>query len=115
MKIYVGNLSYDTTEDDLRSTFEQFGKIDEINIIKDWETHKSKGFGFVTMRSKEEGESAIENLHETEFKGRALTVNKAHPRPDNHGSRGEHGEGKSRSGGGRGGFGGGRSGTRGDR
>lgn len=115
MKIYVGNMSQEVTEDDLRLAFEQYGKVDSVDIIKDWDSHQSKGFGFVEMRPNEDGQAAIEGLNETELKGKTLTVNKAHPRTDDHGGRGGHGKSKGRSGGGRGGFGGGRSGTRGDR
>ena len=115
MKIYVGNLPQEVTEDDLRLTFEKYGKVDSTEIIKDWDNHQSKGFGFVKMRSKDDGQTAIDGLNETELKGNTLTVNKAQPLTDNHGGRGRHGENKTGSGGGKRGFGTGRSGTRGDR
>ncbi len=101
MNIYVGNLLFDVTESDLRQAFERFGQVSEVRLIMDKYSGKSKGFGFVEMSSKEEAEKAIEELNDTEFMGRPMSVNVAKPKPD-------------RSGGPkRGGFGGGRGGPRG--
>jgi RNA recognition motif-containing protein len=101
MKIYVGNMSYDVTEEDLRQAFEQFGKVESTAVIQDKFSGRSKGFGFVEMPENAEGQAAIEGLNGKELKGRALNVNEARPRTEGQ-SRGP------RSGGG--GFGGGRSG-----
>jgi RNA recognition motif-containing protein len=105
MNIYAGNLSREVTEDELRQAFEEFGQVEKVNIIKDKYSGESKGFGFVEMPSKEEGQSAIDNLNGKELKGRPLNVNEARPRTDR-GGRGGYGGG-GRKGGGRGGFGGG--------
>lgn len=91
MNIYVGNLSYEVTEDDLRKAFEEFGQVESVNIITDKYSGESKGFGFVEMRSKDEAQSAIEGLNGKEFKGRALKVNEARPRTESRGGRGGHG------------------------
>jgi len=110
MKIYVGNLSYEVTEEDLRQSFEPFGQIESATIIKDKYSGKSKGFGFVEMSSKAEGQSAIDGLNDKELKGRALNVSEARPRTDSRRGKGEYGGGSGRGGygGGRGGRGGGR-------
>ncbi|MFA6008878.1 MAG: RNA-binding protein [Desulfobacteraceae bacterium] len=100
MKIYLGNLSNEVTEDDLRQELEPFGQIESIAIIKDRHSGQSKGFGFAEMGSKDEGQAAIEGLNGKELKGKALSVNEARPKTDN----------RSGGGGGRGGFGGGRGG-----
>jgi RNA recognition motif-containing protein len=94
MNIYVGNLSTDVTEEELREEFKPFGEITSINIIKDKYTGRSRGFGFVEMSSKSEGEAAIAGLKGKTLKDRTLDVNEARPRSD------------SRGGGGGGGFGG---------
>jgi len=108
MKIYVGNLSYEVTDEDLRVAFEPFGQIESATILKDKYSGQSKGFGFVEMASKAEGQAAIDGLNGKELKGRTLNVNEARPRTENHGGRGGYG------GGGRGGYGGGgRGGGRG--
>jgi cold-inducible RNA-binding protein len=109
MKIYVGNLSYEVTEEDLRMALEQFGKVESIAIIKDKYTGQSKGFGFVEMPSKAEGQSAIEGLNGKDLKGRALNVNEARPRTESRG-RGGYGGGRGGQGGDRGGYGGDRGG-----
>ncbi|MBT7087703.1 RNA-binding protein, partial [bacterium] len=70
MKIYVGNLSYQTTEDELNDLFKEYGEVSSVNIIKDRYTDRSKGFGFVEMLTDAEAEKAIENLNETEIKER---------------------------------------------
>ena len=85
MNIYVGNLSYDATELDLKQAFETFGDVESVKIIKDKFTDRSKGFGFVEMLNDGEAQSAIEGLNDTELKGRKLLVNKARPRIDNRG------------------------------
>ncbi|HAV42710.1 TPA: RNA-binding protein [bacterium] len=78
MNIYVGNLSFDVGEDDLREAFEGFGQVASASIIKDKFSGRSRGFGFVDMPNKEEGEAAINGLNGEEFKGRRLKVNEAH-------------------------------------
>jgi cold-inducible RNA-binding protein len=88
MNIYVGNLSHETNEDDLKKAFESFGQVESANIIKDKFSRESKGFGFVEMPSKTEGQSAIEGLNGKDLKGKNLTVNEARPRTDNRGGRG---------------------------
>jgi RNA recognition motif-containing protein len=90
MNIYVGNLSFNVTEEDLRLAFESFGQVESAAIIKDKYSGKSKGFGFVEMPSKGEGQSAIEGLNGKELKGRALKVNEARPRTESK-SRGGRG------------------------
>ena len=93
MNIYVGNLSRDTVEDDIRQAFEAHGKVDKVSIIKDKFSGDPKGFGFVEMPTKTEAEAAIQNLNGKDLNGRALNVNEARPRT----------EGGSRPGGGGGG------------
>ena len=115
MKIYVGNLSYEVTEEDLRLAIEPFGQIESVAIITDKQSGQSKGFGFVEMASKAEGQAAIEGLNGKELKGRALNVNEARPRTESRGGRGGQGGGRGGQGGGRGGQGGGRGGYGGDR
>lgn len=82
MNIYVGNLTFQTTEDDLRRAFEEYGAVDSAVIIKDRFTGKSRGFGFVEMPEKSEAEAAINSLNGEDFGGRTLTVNEARPRED---------------------------------
>ena len=101
MKLYVGNLSYNVTEEDLRLAFEEFGQVESVTIIKDKDSRQSKGFGFVEMASKSEGQSAIDGLNGKEFKGRALNVNEARPRPESRGGRGGQGGGRGGQGRGR--------------
>jgi len=104
MKIYVGNLSYHVTEEDLQGAFGAFGQVETATIIKDRYSGESKGFGFVEMSSKAEAQSAIEGLNGKELKGRTLNVNEARPRPDRQGGRGGYGGGRRSAGsGGRGG------------
>ena len=109
MKIYVGNLSYEVTEQDLRQEFEAFGQITSVDIITDKHSGRPKGFGFVEMATKSEGEAAIAGLNGKTLKERAVVVNEARPRTDNRGG-GSYGDRKGGGyGGGRGGgFGGGR-------
>jgi len=99
MNIYVGNLSFDTTEEQLRQAFGGFGEVSTVNIITDKYSGESRGFGFVEMSSKDEAMAAIAGLNGQELNGRTLNVNEARPRPD----RGSGGGGR----GGRGGRGGG--------
>lgn len=80
MNIYVGNLSYRTTEAELKEAFAQFGEVKRVKIVKDRETDRSKGFGFVEMDDANEGQRAIEALNEKELGGRTLRVNEARPR-----------------------------------
>jgi len=101
MNIYVGNLSYEVTEEDLQKAFEGFGQIESVKIIKDNYTGRSKGFGFVEMPSKAEGQSAIDGLNSKELKGRTLKVNEARPRSESRGGRGGYGGGRGGRGGGR--------------
>ena len=98
MNIYVGNLSRDVTEDELRQAFEAFGEVTAARIITDKLTGASRGFGFVEMPTKTEAEDAIAGLNGTELKGRTLTVNEARPRRDR---RGGGRPGGGRPGGGR--------------
>lgn len=100
MKLYVGNLSFQTSRDELEQLFAQAGTVESTNIVEDRETGRSRGFGFIEMATREEGEAAIQQFNGKELNGRALTVNEARPRED----RG------NRGGGGRGGFGGNRGG-----
>ncbi len=115
MKIYVGNLSYEVTEEDLRLALEQFGQVESVTIIKDKYSGRSKGFGFVEMASKAEGQSAIDGLNGKELKGRTLNVNEARPRTESRGSGGGYGGSRRGQGGGRGGQGGSRGGQGGGR
>ena len=116
MNIYVGNMSFDVTEEALKAAFAEFGEITEIRLIMDKFTGKSKGFGFVEMPSKEEAEKAIEEMNGKDFNGRALSVNEAKPKTDRGGRGGGGGRGGSGGGGrGRGGSGGGRGGGGGNR
>ena len=106
--LYVGNLSYDTTEDTLRTLFAEYGEIESANLITDRYTGRSRGFAFVEMGSKSEAEAAIIGLNGKMFKERTIVVNEARPRADN---RGGGSYGNRRSGGyGSGGYGGGRGG-----
>lgn len=82
MKIYVGNLSYAMTEEELRTSFGAFGAVDEITIITDRYSGRSKGFGFVEMPNQAEAEKAIASLNGKELGGRPITVNQARPRED---------------------------------
>ena len=109
MKIYVGNLSYEVTEQDLRQEFEAFGGVDSVSVITDKFTGRPKGFAFVEMSSVSEGQAAITGLNGKTLKERTLTVNTARPRTDNR-SGGSYGDRRgSGYGGGRSdGFGGGR-------
>ncbi|HET9525658.1 MAG TPA: RNA-binding protein [Pyrinomonadaceae bacterium] len=113
MKLYVGNLAFQTSSEDLQQLFAQAGTVQSASVIEDRDTGRSRGFGFVEMASKEEGESAISQFNGKEFNGRNLTVNEARPREDRGGNRGGGGRGgyggggNRGGGGGRGGYGGG--------
>ncbi len=101
MNIYVGNLSYEVTEEDLKQAFETFGQVESVNIIKDKFSGRSKGFGFVQMPDKANAQSAINELNGKELKGRTLNVNEARPRTESRGGRGGYGGGRGGRGGGR--------------
>ena len=104
MNIYVGNLSRDVSEHELREAFEAQGQVSSCSIIKDKFSGESRGFGFVEMPNKEEGDKAIAAMNGKDLKGRNITVNEARPRTD---------DGRRSGGAGRGGFGGGRGPSRG--
>jgi RNA recognition motif-containing protein len=99
MKLYVGNLSFNTSSQDLEKIFGEIGTVESTNIIEDRETGRSRGFAFVEMSSKEEGQNAISQLDGKEIDGRSLKVNEAKPQEKRAGGGG--------GGGGRGGYGGG--------
>jgi RNA recognition motif-containing protein len=103
--IFVGNLSYQTTEDELHQQFSAFGTVERVSIIRDRESGQSRGFGFVEMPNSEEAERAIQNMNGRQISGRALNVNEARPRDTRSGGGGGGGYG--------GGGGGGRGGNRG--
>ncbi len=105
MKLYVGNISFDTTEQDLEEMFGEVGTVQSANIITDRDTGRSRGFGFVELSSQEEGQNAIAQFDGQEVDGRNLKVNEAKPREN-------RGGGGGRGGGGRGGYGGGDGGNR---
>jgi RNA recognition motif-containing protein len=110
-KLYVGNLSFNTTENELQDLFASAGSVQEVILIQDRATGRSKGFGFVTMSSAEEAKKAISQIHGKSVGGRALTVNEARPKED----RPSGGGGGPRRDFGGGGGGGGRGGDRPDR
>ena len=87
-RIYVGNLSYDTTDEGLESAFAQFGQVQNVQIMRDRETGRSRGFAFVEMASEEEGEAAIQAMNDNMLDGRNLKVNEARPREDRRGGGG---------------------------
>ena len=101
MKIYVGNLSYEITEQDLKQEFEAFGTVDTVSVITDKYSGKPKGFAFVEMSSKSEGETAITNLNGKTLDERTIVVNEARPRTDNRSGGYGGNRGSGRSGGGR--------------
>jgi RNA recognition motif-containing protein len=113
--IFVGNLPYQTTEDELQSAFGAYGAVDRVSIVRDRDTGQPRGFAFVEMPNSSEAEKAIAGMNGREINGRALNVNEARPREDR-GGRGGFGGGGNRGGGGgggnRGGFGGGGGGNR---
>ena len=107
MNIYVGNLSFEVTEEDLQKAFEDFGQTESVKIIKDNYSGRSKGFGFVEMSNNADAQSAINGLNDKELKGKTLKVNTARPRTENRGGRGGgyggggRGRGERQGGGGR--------------
>ncbi|HEU5081204.1 MAG TPA: RNA-binding protein [Opitutaceae bacterium] len=118
-KLYVGNMSFKTSEDELRSAFGQFGTVSDVYIAMDKMTNRPRGFAFVTMGTPEEAKVAAEKMNGTDLGGRALTVNEARPKEEGAGGGGRSfgggGERRGFGGGGgerRGGFGGGRGGDR---
>jgi RNA recognition motif-containing protein len=116
-KLYVGNLSFKTTEDELRSAFGQFGAVTDVYVAMDKMTGRPRGFAFVTMGTADEAKSAAEKLNGTDLGGRQLTVNEARPKEERSGGGGFGGGGGGRGfgggGGGGRGFGGGGGGGRG--
>ena len=86
--IYVGNLAYGATEDDVRQAFEQYGTVDKVSVIKDRETGRSRGFAFVEMPDGEQAKEAIEQVNLAEIAGRKVTVNEARPRKERGGGGG---------------------------
>ena len=105
--IFVGNLSFNTNEDELRQLFESYGQVDRVSIMTDRDTGRSRGFGFVEMSSNEDGEKAIAALNGSQVGGRTINVNEARPKAER-GGGGGGGGGFGRDRGGRGGGGGGR-------
>jgi len=91
--IFVGNLSFNTGEDELRQLFEPFGQVDRVSILTDRETGRSRGFGFVEMSNAEEGDKAITALNGSQFGGRAINVNEARPKAERAGGGGGGGRG----------------------
>ena len=118
-KLYVGNLSFKTTEDELRSAFGQFGSVTDVYVAMDKMTGRPRGFAFVTMGTAEEAKVAAEKMNGTDVGGRQLTVNEARPKEERpgggFGGGGRGGYGGYGGGGGRGGYGGGRDRDRGER
>ena len=95
--IFVGNLNFNTGEDELRQMFEQFGQVDRVSIMTDRDTGRSRGFGFVEMTNAEDGEKAIAALNGTQLGGRTLNVNEARPKMERSGGGGG-GRGRERGG-----------------
>jgi RNA recognition motif-containing protein len=112
MNIYVGNLSGEVTENDLRQAFESFGQVESVNLLKDRISGESRGFGFVMMPSASEAQTAITGLNSRDLKGQNMNVSEAHPRMGVRRSGGRGGYGGSRRNSGRGSYGGGRGGGR---
>ena len=88
MNLYVGNLSYQTNEEDLQSAFAEFGKVESVTVIRDKFSGESRGFGFVEMPNRDEALAAVSGLAGKEVRGRSITVNEARPRDDNNRRRG---------------------------
>ena len=101
MKIYVGNLSFDTTEDGLKNVFGEYGAIEEVHIVLDRDTGRSRGFAFVTMPSSDEAQAAIEAVNGMDLDGRTLNVNEARPKREGGGGGRGFGGGGGGGGGGR--------------
>jgi RNA recognition motif-containing protein len=100
MKLYVGNLSFETSAQDLEKVFGEVGTVESTNLIEDRDTGRSRGFAFIEMSSKEEGQDAITKLNGKEISGRELIVNEAKPRENRAGSGGGYNGGGNRGGGG---------------
>ncbi len=105
--IFVGNLSFNTNEDELRQLFEPYGQVDRVSIMTDRDTGRSRGFGFVEMASNDDGEKAIAGLNGSQIGGRTLNVNEARPKTERGGGGRDHGDrggrgGRREGGGGRG-------------
>jgi len=98
MNIYVGNLSLEATEDDLRQAFEAFGQVESVSIIKDKFSGKSRGFGFVNMSSKDEAQTAIAEMNGKDLMGRPISVNEARPRTERRSNNRGRGDGRGRAG-----------------
>ena len=113
MKLYVGNLSFDTSNSELQELFASVGTVESATVVEDRDTGRSRGFGFVEMSTKEEGDNAIDQLNGKEVNGRELKVNEAKPRENRAGGGGGGGYGGGGGGGGRGGSRGGGGGNRG--
>jgi len=96
MNIYVGNLSYDVDDEQLRAAFQAFGEVDSARIITDRDTGRSKGFGFVEMNDNDQANAAMEALNGTELGGRTITVNEARPKPQRRDRGGYGGGGRNR-------------------
>ena len=94
LKLYVGNLPFSATEDELRDLFAEYGNVMSAAIINDRETGRSRGFGFIEFANNEEGQAAIEALHDQDYNGRPLVVNEARPREDRRGGGGGGGGGR---------------------
>jgi len=105
--IYVGNLSFDTSEEELRAAFEAHGQVDKVTVVRDRDTGQPRGFAFVEMANDGEAEKAMASLNGSTLRGRALNVNEARPRVERGGGGGRdsRGGGRGRRGGGRGGYG----------
>lgn len=88
MRLYVGNLAFNTTENDLQDSFERFGTVSDVKVMMEVGSGRSRGFGFVTMGSSAEGQAAITGMHEQDLDGRNLTVNEARPREERSGGSG---------------------------
>jgi RNA recognition motif-containing protein len=106
-KLYVGSLTYSVTDSALEQMFAPYGTVESAQVIMDRDTGRSKGFGFVEMKTDQEAQAAIAAMNGKEVDGRSLTVNEAKPREDRGGGRGGSGGGRGGYGGGRGGYGGG--------
>jgi RNA recognition motif-containing protein len=106
-RLYVGNLPFRVTGDDLQELFAQAGEVSSANVVTDRETNRSRGFGFVEMATDDGARAAIEQFNGKDFQGRALTVNEARPRADSGGGGGNRSGGYGGGGGDRGGYGGG--------
>jgi len=113
-RLYVGNLPYSASEDQLTELFSRAGKVDSVRVMRDMATGRARGFAFVEMGTDEEAQRAISELHEQDLEGRALVVNEAKPKPEGGFGGGGGGRGGGGYGGGGGGYGGGGGGGGGD-